>query len=354
MRWFNPFKRPSQAQPVQLEEEEAAKWFSPSSPQLAAKNAHLPRFRGNARDQIQPSERSKADLAHMRFRSAFTPGQPVMRADRFAGRSDVLVRLIEAVEDQRLHAVLYGERGIGKTSLLHVLAGSAREAGYLVLYQSCDAETQFDEMFRSVLACIPQLYHTGVAPSDEDAAAASLLEMAPAGELSARHAADLLAQVAGVRVLFLLDEFDRALSPAFRRSTAELIKNLSDRCARVQILIAGVAGDYSELIEHIPSIRRNILPLLLPRMSDAEIEQLLAMGTQEGGVGFSTTARLRIRTIARGSPYVAALLAHHGGLACIGEGAQEVSVAHVMTAIEKVADELSGSDAAERALALAG
>lgn len=292
-------------------------------------------------------------MARMRFRSAFTPGQPVMHADRFAGRCEELARLIEALEDQRLHAVLYGERGIGKTSLLHILTGAAREAGYLVLYQSCDAETQFDELIRSLLARIPQLYHAEVTPLEQSTPMASLLDMAAPGELTARHAADLLVQVTGVRVILLLDEFDRTLSHSFRRSIAELIKNLSDRCARVQLLIAGVAGDYSELVEHIPSIRRNILPLLLPRMADAEIELLLVMGAQEGGVGFSSTARLRIRTVAKGSPYVAALLAHHAGLACIGEGKEEVAVAHVMAAIEKAGDELSGSEAVERALALA-
>lgn len=289
----------------------------------------------------------------MRFRSAFTPGQPVMRSDRFAGRTEALARLIEALEDQRLHAVVYGERGIGKTSLLHILTGAAHDAGYLVHYQSCDADTQFDEMIRSLLARIPRFYHADVAPSGEGAAAASLLDMTLPAELSARHAADLLAQVRGVRVILLLDEFDRSLSHAFRRSIAELIKNLSDRCARVQLLIAGVAGDYSELIEHIPSIRRNILPMHLSRMTDAEIELLLVMGAQEGGVGFSSTARLRIRTIAKGSPYVAALLAHHAGLACIGEEAEEVSVTHVMAAVEKVRDELNGREVAECARAVA-
>lgn len=351
MRWLNPFHRRSRPrrQSVQVEEEQAVQWLASPSPRFPARNAHLPRFRGHARDQLRPSERSAVDQARLRFCGAFTPGQPVMRPDRFAGRGEALARLIEALEDQRLHAVLYGERGVGKTSLIHILTGAAREAGYLVLYQSCDADTRFDEMFRAVLAHIPQLYHGAVPPSGEGAAEASLLEMVP--HLPTPHVADLLAQVTGIRVILILDEFDRAASPAFRRSIAELIKNLSDRCARVQILLAGVAEDYSDLIEHIPSIRRNILPLMLPRMSDVEIEQLLAMGAEQGGVGFSSTARLRIRTTAKGSPYIAALLAHHAGLACIAEGAEEVSVTHVVAAIGKVQDELNPSAAGERPLA---
>src|SRR3546814_7062950 len=45
---------------------------------------------------------------------------------------------------------------------------------------------------------------------------------------------DLLAPVAGTRIIIMLDEFDRATSRSFRRSIAELIKNLSDRSARVR------------------------------------------------------------------------------------------------------------------------
>src|SRR3546814_8733355 len=75
--------------------------------------------------------------------------------------------------------------------------------------------------------------------------------------------------------LFRSDEFDRATSRSFRRSIAELIKNLSDRSARVQLVVAGVAANFMELIEHIPSIRSNVLNLELPRMDDSEVDEML-------------------------------------------------------------------------------
>src|SRR3546814_8058835 len=98
----------------------------------------------------------------------------------------------------------------------------------------------------------------------------------------------------------MLDEFDRATSRSFRRSIAELIKNLSDRSARVQLVVAGVAANFMELIEHIPSIRRNVLNLELPRMDDSEVDEMLQIGSDESGLGFSDAARQRIRTIANG------------------------------------------------------
>ena len=40
-------------------------------------------------------------------------------------------------------------------------------------------------------------------------------------------------RLVGTRVLVILDEYDRVVDVNFRREVAELIKNLSDRAARV-------------------------------------------------------------------------------------------------------------------------
>ena len=72
--------------------------------------------------------------------------------------------------------------------------------------------------------------------------------------ISPRVASDFLAKVVGTRVVVVLDEFDRSGAKEFRQNVAELIKNLSDRLVRVQVVIAGVAANLTELLEHIPSI----------------------------------------------------------------------------------------------------
>src|SRR3546814_2503522 len=78
-------------------------------------------------------------------------------------------------------------------------------------------------MFRSVLGQIPQLYHGGIAPTATSSeVGASLADLTGATPLSPRHATDLLAPVAGTRIIIMLDEFDRATSRSFRRSIAEL------------------------------------------------------------------------------------------------------------------------------------
>src|SRR3546814_16330561 len=109
----------------------------------------------------------------------------------------------------------------------------------------------------------------------------------------------------------MLDEFDRATSRSFRRSIAELIKNLSDRSARVHLVVAGVAANFMELIEHIPSILRNVLNLELPRMDASEVDHMLQIGSDESGLGFSGAARPRTRQSANGSLSLLTILAPH-------------------------------------------
>lgn len=302
----------------------------------------LPRFQGTAADQIRSgSRRSGLDRIRFHLRNAFTPSQPVLSHRMFAGRTEVLRMLIRSIEDQRLHVILYGDRGIGKTSLLHVLAQLARDARYIVRYTSCGEETEFSDMMRSIARDIPLLYHADFAPtSSEIESGRSLADLLPDGPLTVPQISELFSKVSNTRVLVILDEFDRAQSHSFRRSVAELIKNLSDRSSRVQLVIAGVAANLTELIEHIPSIRRNILGLQVPNMANSEIEELIHNGEKVSGMTFDRDAIAFISAVAYGSPYIASLLSQHAGLAAVDRGASTVEKADVAEAISRSVGEI--------------
>ncbi|WP_293454355.1 ATP-binding protein [Phenylobacterium sp.] len=258
----------------------------------------------------------------------------------FAGRQQILKTIISSIEDQRLHLVLYGERGIGKTSLLHMLAQAAHEARYIVVYTSCGANSNFDETFRAAAADIPLLFHSSYGPTTSEAeGGATLSDLLPSTPINPQQFSDLCTKLRGTRVLIMLDEFDRCESATFRRNIAELIKNLSDRLGRVQLLLAGVAGDLSEIVEHIPSIRRNILAIGLPRMTDAEVLQLVAQGERESGLTFEPAASKLVVSVAQGSPYIASLLSHHAALAALDDERTSVLAQDVAYAVDQAVEE---------------
>ena len=319
-----------------------AMWRNPGA---AVRGEELPRFTASASDDVastgDDAARARARLA---LRDALGASQPVIDREHFAGRHDALAQLISAIEQQRVHVVIYGERGIGKTSLVHVFADTARAANYLVLYGSCGTEARFDDMFRAFAAKIPMLFHRDILPTtsvvDPDAHFDTLL---PPGEFGPREISDLFADVVGTRIVLILDEYDRVSDPAFRRDVAELVKNLSDRAARVQLVLTGVAQNLDELIGYAPSIRRNIVGLPMRPLSEAEVRAILALGEKATGLSYTDEAVAMIATVAGGSPYLVRLLGHRAGMAALDQRRTHVDEAHGRLAVERVLTEWNQS-----------
>jgi hypothetical protein len=305
------------------------------------RDATLPRFAVAATDDIGDAAAGLPELAPARARlalaDALSASQPVTTRERFAGRHDTLASLIAAIEQQRAHVVLYGERGIGKTSLIHVFAETAREARYLVLYGSCGVEARFDDMFRTFAAEIPLLYHARISPTaDETEHNRSFTSLLGEGEVDPRELADVFTQIVGTRVILVLDEYDRVADPAFRRDIAELIKNLSDRAARVQLVLTGVASNLDELIGFTPSIRRNIVGLAVGPMADTELKDILARAESATGLAFAPDAKSLIVKMSGGSPYLVRLLGNRAAGRAIDDRRQAVGEADVIAGTEAV------------------
>lgn len=300
----------------------------------------LPRFQTSAADHVDRGRTDARARERVRLRNSFTPTQPVADPRMFAGRRDILENLIRAVEDRRSHIVIFGDRGAGKTSLLRMLTRAANEAKYIVVYFSCGATSDFSETFRAVATDIPLLYHSAVSPiSSNPAVGTTLSDLLGPGRLTPRVFGDAAAKLVGTRILVILDEFDRAESAEFRRDIAELIKTLSDVSARVQLVIAGVAGDLVDLMEHIPSIRRSLAAIRVPAMSDGEVIDLIENGSKMSGVKFDPRAIDLVVSAARGSPYITNLICHVGGMRALDDGRVRVEVGDVVQALEEVIDD---------------
>ncbi len=303
----------------------------------------LPRFTASASDDIEASGTSEVVRRKLALRDALGASQPVINRDFFAGRHDAMAQLITSIEQNRVHVVIYGERGIGKTSLAHVFAETAREARYLVLYGSCGSDAEFSSMFKAFCARIPRLYHSSVLPNSPEAERGDHFDSMLPEDFGPRELADVLSGVTGTRVLIILDEYDRVVDPEFRRDVAELIKNLSDRAARVQLVLTGVAQNLDELIGYAPSIRRNIVGLPMRPLSNNDVKELLTIGEKAAEIRYSEAATQMITTMAGGSPYLVRLLSHAAGLAALDAEVRVVTAEHGRAAVERVLTDWNAS-----------
>ena len=75
--------------------------------------------------KANPCSRLPIDPRLVQLGTVFTPATPIQSADLFSGRSDLLLRIADAVNQPGMHCILFGERGVGKTSTSRLSPGTS-------------------------------------------------------------------------------------------------------------------------------------------------------------------------------------------------------------------------------------
>ncbi|HVC77542.1 MAG TPA: AAA family ATPase [Candidatus Micrarchaeaceae archaeon] len=213
-----------------------------------------------------------------KIKLAFSPHSPINQVSFFSGRIDQIRAVADTVTTPGLHAVLYGERGVGKTSLTNVISQILSVVKGMSRVQ-CSQQDSFEAVIRRSLA--------GVVWSEEKGpvgfTGASAKQVKNLGQLlPSRANGNLLSPdtVAGLLsvlppyVVLVVDEFDR-LPRSETADFADLMKALSDRGATMTLVLVGVAEDINHLIENHASVERCMRQIRLLRMSDGELGEII-------------------------------------------------------------------------------
>jgi hypothetical protein len=254
--------------------------------------------------------------------SAFNAALPVTNRHGLAGRNAELDRLIEAVVRQHKHAIIFGARGSGKTSLVRVFGDLADEAGCIALYASASSDASFEDLFRPFLAELP-MGAGGRMHADRLAAAG----------FDVPQFANLLVAEVRPRTLLIIDEFDRIQSGKVKQDVAALLKLLTDILSPVQIVLVGIAGDVDGLIAAHPSLRRHLATQQVTPIASEELAALLHVCADQVGLTIGEAAMESIVTAAMGSPYHARLFGMHAALAADAAGHDEIAEADAATGL---------------------
>jgi Mg-chelatase subunit ChlI len=83
---------------------------------------------------------------------AFSPGAPIDEFSLLAGRVSQIDKMIETVMQRGQHAILYGERGVGKSSLANTFANRivAGARSLTCIPVNCDPSDDFSSVWRKV------------------------------------------------------------------------------------------------------------------------------------------------------------------------------------------------------------
>ena len=276
-----------------------------------------------------------------RVSQVFTPAVPVSEDELFAGRADQVDKAIDAINQLGQHAVVYGERGVGKTSLANVLSSrlvshSGEQA--IAPRVNCDATDDFSSLWRKVLEKVEMTEtertpgFTGV-PHEMRRTAADALPVDT--DVTPDAVRGFLSWMGQSRVLLVIfDEFDRLTDQPTRRAMADTIKALSDHAVPATIVIVGVADTVSDLIAEHESIDRSLIQIPMPRMEPDELGELLDKGMRKLGMKLELKARQKIIDLSQGLPPYTHRLALHATRAAIRTQRRTIAEADVKHAIK--------------------
>ena len=184
----------------------------------------------------------------LKLSSAFSPRVPIDSRSLFCGRINQISQLMEIVEAES-HGILFGERGVGKTSLVYILNELLNEVigKSFVLHIPCNTVPSFNEIARHVANKLTFFRRTKrVGFSSDDTVEQIDLSSMLSGEPTVAEVGDILGFLKPPAVI-VLDEFDRIRNSDDRTKIANLVKSLSDKSAGVTLVLVGVAHDVLEL-----------------------------------------------------------------------------------------------------------
>jgi Cdc6-like AAA superfamily ATPase len=275
----------------------------------------------------------------------FTPAVPVSEKELFSGRLEQLRRVFDAVNQRGQHAVIFGERGVGKTSLVNIIGtilGGTKNA--LAPRVNCESADDFVTLSKKILSQI-NLIQDGQSVGFQSGKDVKYVPAVDAiKNVTLSSVVDLLGTL-GARqlVIIILDEFDRIKNRKTRVAVADMIKAMSDYSVPATLILVGVGETVDSLIAEHRSIGRALVQVQMPRMSVDELNEILEKGGNKLGMPFSAESKKKISFLSQGLPHYTHLLGLHSVRNAIELGMSGVQALNVDNAIKKAAGDAQHS-----------
>lgn len=269
----------------------------------------------------------------------FTPGTPINIQELFAGRIDQIRRVLQVRNQLGQHVVLFGERGVGKTSLaniIRVISDPALSGGSPPPYAIrviCDTADNFQSIWKKVFQNI-LTSSAGVGFGAEHEVAGANLATLIGEKSGASEIANILRRIPGSLIVF--DEFDRIAFENDELLFSDCIKAISDLEIPVTIMIVGVAENITQLIRNHVSIERCITQIPMPRMTNSELEAIVRDRFPRVEMTFDDNIPSTIARLSHGFPHYTHLLGLSAGRAALDRDSVNIISADIKRAVELV------------------
>lgn len=255
---------------------------------------------------------------------AFRPFSPVDLPDFFKGREEDIARLSSELNMPGRHVAIYGERGVGKSSLAQLAYHFARFQQESAYFVKCEATSTYESIFGQFLSEAGMTFlPNGVESESQASASAAIGGLGVGGSRSTRmrhHAIEALRSIGPAMLLklfrdrpglLILDEFDRVQDAPTRTRLAETLKHFSDAASKTKIIVVGVAQTLADLIGQHASLTRCLAQLKLERMKRSDLSEIIRAGEERTMAAFKAAIAMRIISQSDGFPFYTHLLCRY-------------------------------------------
>lgn len=248
-----------------------------------------------------------------------SPTAPIQLEENLCGREKQLRIIKQAMYAPGRSVFIYGDRGVGKTSLAQTVAFKQQSVTRDPVFLACTPSATFHSLVRDAIRALQQptsnntpKYSTshrgtlgvpGVASYQVDYKQENINSDGDSA-LDLNNAISILAQIgAKEESVVVIDEFDRIASDKERCHFADFIKQLGDQRIGIRFVFCGVGESLEMLLGAHGSCYRYLESVELPRLSWDARWAIIDRAAEALKVSVGDRARFRIAAISDGFPH---------------------------------------------------
>src|SRR5712671_104582 len=253
------------------------------------------------------------------------PSDTIKTPQRLFGRATTLRTIDRALNSPGRQIFIYGDRGVGKTSLALTAAYLHTGVENMPIYVMCGRTSKFGEIIQAIgnsqIPVKDRMETTDAGGGFTLSLPGGLGGIGFSGRTKGRacinvpqtlnEAYDVIRYVTSARqgtTVIVIDEMERIESEGERQTFAEFIKNLPEVQENVRFIFCGIAQDVSELLQAHPSAGRILENIKLERLHHSDLWKILTAVSEKLNVEIQQESLIRIGQISDGFPHYVHLI----------------------------------------------
>ncbi|MDO8876205.1 MAG: ATP-binding protein [Pseudolabrys sp.] len=266
--------------------------------------------------------RSEEEFAGI-LKQYIRPAQPIDTPDLLQGRDQLLRELGRTLHSPGMHIFVYGERGVGKTSIALTAAKTFGKAD--PPYVGCDEKSTFTGIVTDICNELMGQKHLKNTRDLKGTAGFNIGVLKAEGSLSGNSVFQVPEHITSVNLAanviiesvqkrgpgehaVVIDEIDRIESDDVKSQFAELIKLLHDKRPPLRFVMCGIGKTLDEIIGSHLSASRPITAFELPHISFDARWKIITNAADRLSMVVPKEFLVRVSQISDGFPYYVHLI----------------------------------------------